>query len=308
MPRSGGSGETHGWLSRCSCEGACMANDEVLNRAAEVNEQFRTIELTAETVTRPAGPHTPTVHHFLRHLRAKGLDCVPEPLGSWTASSTCASSTVRTAARAGTTSTPTRGSRPPPGSCGASTTPVRTGSHRPTPSGARPRRGRRPGLLPRRPRAVELHLARQRGRRAHRLGLPPPRPAAERRGVRAALVRTAAFRRARPGLAPLPGGPGPRARVRTFVEAYGDLPPSTSPTPSSPASATPASTSGSSPTKDRNLRGHGSPRAASRGRNLPTSRGSRRTGRCFPTDDQCTSTWNAVHAWSPPMKHLDLPQ
>lgn len=57
-----------------------MANDEALNRAAEVSEQFRPIELTAETVTRPAGTHTPTVHSFLRHLHAKGLDCVPEPL------------------------------------------------------------------------------------------------------------------------------------------------------------------------------------------------------------------------------------
>ncbi|MEI2714030.1 MAG: aminoglycoside phosphotransferase family protein [Nocardioides sp.] len=57
-----------------------MANDEVLNRAAEVNEQYRPIEINAETVTRPAGPHTPTVHAFLRHLRAKGLHCVPEPL------------------------------------------------------------------------------------------------------------------------------------------------------------------------------------------------------------------------------------
>lgn len=57
-----------------------MSNEEILNRAAEVNEQFRPIELTAETVTRPAGPHSATVHSFLRHLRAKGLDCVPEPI------------------------------------------------------------------------------------------------------------------------------------------------------------------------------------------------------------------------------------
>lgn len=57
-----------------------MANDEALQRAAEVNEQFRPIELTAETVTRPAGPHTRTVHSFLRHLREKGLECVPEPI------------------------------------------------------------------------------------------------------------------------------------------------------------------------------------------------------------------------------------
>ena len=57
-----------------------MANDEALRRAAEVNEQLRPIELTAETVARPAGPHTPTVHSFLPHLRQKGLDCVPEPV------------------------------------------------------------------------------------------------------------------------------------------------------------------------------------------------------------------------------------
>lgn len=57
-----------------------MADDGALNRAAEVNEQLRPIELTAETVTRPAGPHAQTVHSFLRHLREKGLDCVPEPV------------------------------------------------------------------------------------------------------------------------------------------------------------------------------------------------------------------------------------
>lgn len=57
-----------------------MANDETLSRAAEVNHQYRPIEFTAETVTRPAGAHTLTVHSFLRHLRAKGLDCVPQPV------------------------------------------------------------------------------------------------------------------------------------------------------------------------------------------------------------------------------------
>jgi Phosphotransferase enzyme family len=57
-----------------------MADDEALNRAAEVNEQFRPVELSADTVTRPAGPQSRTVHSFLRHLRDKGLDCVPEPL------------------------------------------------------------------------------------------------------------------------------------------------------------------------------------------------------------------------------------
>ena len=59
-----------------------MADDRDQSRAAEVNERLRPIELTAESVTRPAGPQTPTVHAFLRHLRAKGLDCVPEPVSS----------------------------------------------------------------------------------------------------------------------------------------------------------------------------------------------------------------------------------
>ena len=56
------------------------ADDEALTRAAEVNAQFRPVELSGETVTRPAGPQSRTVHAFLRHLRDKGLDCVPEPL------------------------------------------------------------------------------------------------------------------------------------------------------------------------------------------------------------------------------------
>ncbi len=57
-----------------------MANDETLSRAAEVNHQYRPIEFWPKTVTRPAGAHTMTVHSFLRHLRAKGLDCVPQPV------------------------------------------------------------------------------------------------------------------------------------------------------------------------------------------------------------------------------------
>jgi hypothetical protein len=34
-----------------------------------------------DTVRRAAGPWTPTIHAFLRHLRAAGFDRVPEPLG-----------------------------------------------------------------------------------------------------------------------------------------------------------------------------------------------------------------------------------
>jgi hypothetical protein len=34
-----------------------------------------------DTVRRAAGPWTPTIHAFMRHLRASGFDLVPEPLG-----------------------------------------------------------------------------------------------------------------------------------------------------------------------------------------------------------------------------------
>jgi aminoglycoside phosphotransferase (APT) family kinase protein len=57
-----------------------MSDEEFWARAAGVNEQFRPVELTAQTVTRRAGPQSRTVHSFLRHIRAQGLDCVPEPL------------------------------------------------------------------------------------------------------------------------------------------------------------------------------------------------------------------------------------
>jgi hypothetical protein len=34
-----------------------------------------------DTVHRPAGPWTPTIHALLRHVRARGFDLAPEPLG-----------------------------------------------------------------------------------------------------------------------------------------------------------------------------------------------------------------------------------
>ena len=52
-----------------------------VDRAAEANELHRPVGIADGVVTRPAGPGTATVHSFLRHLRAAGLDCVPEPLG-----------------------------------------------------------------------------------------------------------------------------------------------------------------------------------------------------------------------------------
>ena len=57
-----------------------MAYDEVLGRAEEVNRHFRPVTMIQESVTRPAGPQSSTVHSLLRHLRDQGMDCVPEPL------------------------------------------------------------------------------------------------------------------------------------------------------------------------------------------------------------------------------------
>lgn len=51
------------------------------DRAAEANELHRPVVIGEGVVSRPAGPGTETVHSLLTHLRAKGLDCVPEPLG-----------------------------------------------------------------------------------------------------------------------------------------------------------------------------------------------------------------------------------
>lgn len=52
-----------------------------VDRAAEANELHRPVTIEDGVVTRPAGDHTATVFSYLRHLRAQGLDCVPEPLG-----------------------------------------------------------------------------------------------------------------------------------------------------------------------------------------------------------------------------------
>ena len=46
-----------------------------------MSQALRSIEIEDGVVTRPASTWTPTVHAFLRHLRSQGLTCVPEPLG-----------------------------------------------------------------------------------------------------------------------------------------------------------------------------------------------------------------------------------
>jgi len=67
---------------RCHVVEADM-NDALnaVDRAAEANRRFRPIEIGAGVVSRPAGSSTETVHSFLRHLRSKALECVPEPVG-----------------------------------------------------------------------------------------------------------------------------------------------------------------------------------------------------------------------------------
>ncbi len=54
---------------------------DAVDRAAAANELHRPVGIAEGVVTRPAGEHTATVHAYLRHLRAQGLECVPEPLG-----------------------------------------------------------------------------------------------------------------------------------------------------------------------------------------------------------------------------------
>lgn len=54
---------------------------DAVDRAVEANALHHPVVVGPDVVTRPAGPGTETVHSFLRHLRGKGLGCVPEPLG-----------------------------------------------------------------------------------------------------------------------------------------------------------------------------------------------------------------------------------
>lgn len=56
-------------------------DQDAMRRAAAVNALHRPVDVGPDVVSRPASPGTETVHIFLRHLRAKGLECVPEPLG-----------------------------------------------------------------------------------------------------------------------------------------------------------------------------------------------------------------------------------
>jgi hypothetical protein len=59
---------------------AAQDNMAARDRAAEVNADARPVIIDEDVVSRPASQTTSTVHSLLRHIRAQGLDCVPEPL------------------------------------------------------------------------------------------------------------------------------------------------------------------------------------------------------------------------------------
>jgi Phosphotransferase enzyme family len=54
-----------------------MEEDEVVLSGGNMTAVVR----VGDTVHRAGGPWTPTIHAFMRHLRAAGFDLVPEPLG-----------------------------------------------------------------------------------------------------------------------------------------------------------------------------------------------------------------------------------
>lgn len=54
---------------------------DAVGRAAAANAVFRPVTIEGDVVTRPASEVSSTIHRYLRHLRNKGLRCVPEPLG-----------------------------------------------------------------------------------------------------------------------------------------------------------------------------------------------------------------------------------
>ena len=53
---------------------------EAVGRAASANTESRRVVVEGGVVTRPASEASGTVHDYLRHLRGKGLECVPEPI------------------------------------------------------------------------------------------------------------------------------------------------------------------------------------------------------------------------------------
>jgi hypothetical protein len=68
----------------CICHGRLMDDPgeamEALGRAAGANAEYRAVTVNGDIVTRPASEASETVHSYLRHLRSKGVRCVPKPV------------------------------------------------------------------------------------------------------------------------------------------------------------------------------------------------------------------------------------
>ena len=59
---------------------AAQENIAARDRAAEVNADARPVSIDGDVVSRPTSQTSHTAHSLMRHIRAQGLDCVPEPL------------------------------------------------------------------------------------------------------------------------------------------------------------------------------------------------------------------------------------
>jgi Ser/Thr protein kinase RdoA (MazF antagonist) len=64
-------------------EPTCLRSGVMADRDEEVlaGGNMTAVVRVGDTVRRGAGPWTPTIHAFMRHLRASGFERVPEPLG-----------------------------------------------------------------------------------------------------------------------------------------------------------------------------------------------------------------------------------
>ena len=68
-------------MTRTPQDGRVSDAEDPLRRAEEANIRHRPVVVGPDVVRRPAGPSTDTVHSLLRHIRANGCEGVPEPMG-----------------------------------------------------------------------------------------------------------------------------------------------------------------------------------------------------------------------------------
>src|SRR3954466_9741498 len=102
-------------------------------------DALRPIEIEGEVVRRPAAAWTPTVHAYLDHLRSRGVDCVPVPLGIDDDTETPGYLHGPRAGTRGSPSTRSPASPRPPGCCVGFTTRRWSGRRRGMPYGRRHR-------------------------------------------------------------------------------------------------------------------------------------------------------------------------